>query len=128
MPKIWLPNKVAQEYFSRRQAVGNDPYPDPQSEREEIVHQLWQLRVSVAGWWLEETSVLRDILQKQLEAVPQEALRMQAEAEERERRRATGPIRAQISAGLRDVYSFNKAKRDGRRRLYPASGVEALNE
>lgn len=127
MAKIWLPNSAAQEYFSRRQAVGPDPFPDPQSEREEIVHQLWQLRVTVAGYWLEETSVLRDILQKHLETVPQEALRMQREMEERDRRRAKGPTRAQISEQLRDVYSFNQARKSGSKRVYQGSGVESLN-
>lgn len=126
MAKIWLPNSAAQEYFGRRQAIGRDPFPDPQTEREEIVHQLWQLRVTVAGWELEETGYLRDLLHKYLETQPQEALRMQKEAEERNARRKVGPTRQQISEGLRDVYDFNKVRKSGAKRVYQGSGTEAL--
>lgn len=118
MPKIWLPNSAAKAYFENRQQIGPDPFPEPTSEREEIVHQLWQLRVAVAGWWLEETSVLRDMLHKYLETQPQEAMRMEKEAAERARRRANGPTRQQISESLRDVREFQQARVEGRKRLY----------
>lgn len=125
--KFWLPGTPATHaYFERRQRVGIDPYPTPQTEREEIVHKLWFIGVAVAGWWLEETSVLRDMLHKYEETQAEEAMSMQKQREERLVRQAAGPSRAQISEGLRDIYHFGKAKREGRRRLYPASGTEAL--
>lgn len=128
MPKLWLPQQAAQEYFSRRQSVGPDPFPEPQTEREEIVHQLWQLRISVAGWWTLETSYLRDLLHKYLQEQPAEALRMQKEAEERRERQARGPSRKEISEGLNDLHKFNMVRKSGARRIYLGSGTEALSE
>ncbi len=125
--KFWLPGTPATHaYFERRQRVGIDPFPVPQTEREEIIHKLWWLGIAVAGWWLEETSVLRDMLQKYEQTQAEEAMQMQREREARLVRQAAGPTRAQISEGLRDIYSHGKARREGRRRLYPASGLEAL--
>jgi hypothetical protein len=111
---------------ARRQPIGRDPAPSPRTEREEILHRLWLIRVTVAGAELESTEYLRDLLQKYEETQAKEAERMQAEAAERVRRSLHLPSRAKISEALRDVDSFRKAKRDGRRRLYQGSGVEAL--
>lgn len=124
---IWLyPTPAVQEYMKRRQRVGNDPFPNPETEREEIVHRLWLMSVTVAGWWLEETSVLRDILQKAEVTQKAEAERMEKEAAERIRRSLLLPTQAQISERLRDIWSFNKAKREGRRQVYAGSGTQSL--
>lgn len=117
MPKLWLPQAAAKTYFERRQR-GDDPFPDPQNNREEVIHQLWQCGVMVAGWWTMETEYLRDLLDKYLETQPQEALKMQKEAEERAKRQARGPSKAEISEGLKDVLDFQRAKAEGRKRLY----------
>lgn len=125
--KFWLPGTPAvHAYFESRQQVGRDPFPVPQTEREEIIHKLWAIGVAVAGWWLEETSVLRDMLQKYEVTQAQEAERLLAKKQLRAARMAVGPTRKQISEGLRDIYAFNQAKKTGRRRLYPASGITSL--
>ena len=124
---IWLyPTKATQEYLKRRQRVGPDPYPAPQTEREEIVHKLWLMCVVVAAWWDEETSVLRDICHKAEQTQREEAERMEKEAAERIRRSLLLPSKAQIQEAVKDALEWRKAKRNGVRRIYQGSGVEAL--
>lgn len=125
--KFWLPGSPAvHAYFENRQQVGRDPFPVPQTEREEIIHKLWYLGIGVAGWWLEETSVLRDMLQKYEVTQIQEAEMLLKKKQDRAVRMASQPTKAQVSERLRDVYGYNKAKQAGRRRVYQASGVESL--
>lgn len=125
VPIYLFPSTVA-AFMAARPAIGDDPYPEPTTEREEIVHQLWQLRVTVAGWWLEETSYLRDMLQKYLVIQSAEAVVLEKEAIRKAKARRNGPRPEQISERLRDVLDFNKAKRAGRQRVYQASGTTAL--
>lgn len=125
MAKFWLPQAAAETYFKNRMR-GDDPFPDPQTNREEVVHQLWQCGVMVAGWWLEDTEYLKDLLDKYLETQPQEAIKMHQEALERAERRAKGPTDKQISERLRDIRDFAVAKSEGRKRLYSGSGTEHL--
>lgn len=125
MAKLWLPNSVGQEYQKRRQ-MGADPFPEPKTNREEIVHELWQCGVWVAGWWLEDTEYLKDLLDKYKETQVKEAEQMEKEAAERVRRSLLLPNRAQISERLRDVRDFNQAKREGRKRVYQGSGTQQL--
>ena len=116
---IWLyPTKATQEYLRRRQRQGDDPYPEPQSEREEIMHRFWLIGVTVAGWWLESTEYLRDLLQKYEVTQAQEAEEMERQAAERIRRQLLGPSQEQIAAGLKDVLAFQKRKRSGIRKYY----------
>lgn len=125
--KFWVPGTPATHaYFESRQQLGGDPFPRPQTEREEIVHKLWYLGIGVAGWWLEETSVLRDMLHKYEVTQMQEAEMLLKKKQDRAARMATGPTKKQISERLRDVYGFNQAKKAGRKRVYQASGTEAL--
>ena len=54
------------------QAIPRNPFPDPQTEREELLSILWGLKVLVPATWLLEVSELRDIVQWQIEKVRQE--------------------------------------------------------
>lgn len=124
--KFWLPGTPAvHAYFESRQQATVDPFPSPQTEREEIVHKLWYLGIYTA-WWLEETSVLRDMLQKYEVTQAQEAEMLLKKKQDRAARMASQPTKKQISERLRDVYDYNQAKKAGRKRVYQASGVEAL--
>jgi hypothetical protein len=124
---FWLfPSPAVDAYFERRQRSGADPYPQPQTEREDVLHRLWLTGVIVAGAELEETEYLRDLLQKYEVTQRQEAERMAEERAERVRKSLYLPRPEQISERLRDVMDFNKAKRDGRRRLYAGSGTTSL--
>ncbi len=124
---IWLyPTPATQEYLKRRQRHGDDPFPHPENEREEIMHEFWLISVAVAGWWLEETSYLRDLLQKYKHEAAVEAERMEKEAAERVRRSLLLPSRAQIRDAVKDAIEWRKAKRAGIRRIYQGSGVESL--
>lgn len=51
------------------QTIPNNPFPNPQTEREELLSILWGLKVLVPGTWLLEVSELRDIVQWQIEQV-----------------------------------------------------------
>jgi hypothetical protein len=123
---IFLFDSTVKAFHDARPAIGDDPYPEPQDERQEIVHQLWQLRVAVAGWWTMETDYLRDLLQKYLEVQSAEAVALEKKAVLKAKRKRDGPRPAQITERLKDVWTYNQARKEGRRRQYQASGVTAL--
>lgn len=125
MAKIYLPQSVGQEYFRRRQ-MGADPFPNPQTDREEVVHGLWQAGVWVAGWWLHETEYLKDLLDKYRQTQREENERMEKEAAEKARKKLLGPTRPQISEFLKDLNDFQHAQRAGRKRVYRGSGTQQL--
>ena len=117
MSAIYLPKQTGIEYLKRRQR-GPDPYPDPQTEREAIVHGLWEIGVMVAGWWLLETDHLKDMLGKYRETQQKEAEQMEKDAAERERRKPLQPTSSQRAEFLRGVLASQKRKRDGVRKFY----------
>ena len=51
------------------QTIPRNPFPNPQTEREELLSILWGLKVLVPATWLLEVSELRDIVQWQIEKV-----------------------------------------------------------
>jgi hypothetical protein len=126
VPMYLFPSTVA-AYKAARPPLGPDPFPNPQDEREEVVHQLWQLSIGVAGWWLEETSYLRDLLQKYLVTQAAEAVALEKAAVLRAKRKRDGPRQEQLAAALKDVLDFHKSRKAGRRRVYAGSGTEALS-
>lgn len=120
MATIILPNHVGQQYkaYQARRPKGDDPFPNPQTKREEIVHGLWECGVMVAGWWLHETEQLQDMLDKYRQTQREEAERMEQEAIERTRRELLAPPKAEIAKALKDVLAWQKRKRTGVRKFY----------
>lgn len=130
MATIYLPPEVGQKYkaYQARRPKGNDPFPNPQTDREEIVHGLWECGVMVAGWWLHETEQLRDMLQKYQVTQREEAERMEREEAERIRKKLLEPPPEEIAAAIKDVLNWQKVRRTGARRVYQGSGVTHIGE
>lgn len=120
MATIYLPNRVGQQYqeYQKRRPKGADPFPNPQTEREEIVHGLWEVGVMVAGWWLHETEQLRDMLHKYQQTQREEAEQMEQDKVERESRAHLQPTSVQRAEFLRGVLAAQKRRRDGVRKFY----------
>lgn len=120
MATILLPNHVGIQYkaYQARRPKGPDPFPNPQTNREEIVHGLWECGVMVAGWWLHDTEQLKDMLDKYRQTQREEAERMEQEAIERNRRKLLEPPSAEIAEALKEVLASQKRKRDGVRKFY----------
>ena len=111
---------------NRYQEPGDDPFPVPQDERQEIVHQLWQLRVTVAGWWTMETDYLRDLLQKYIEVQSAEAVVLEKLAILKAKERRNGPRQEQIVERIKEVRAYNQAHREGRKTQYLGAGTQPL--
>lgn len=120
MAKILLPNSVGERYkaYQARRPKGDDPFPNPQTVREEVVHGLWECGVMVAGWWLHETEQLQDMLHKYQQTQREEAERMEQADIERTRRKLLEPPKAEIAEALKEVLASQKRKRDGVRKFY----------
>lgn len=127
MSTIYLPNHVGEEYLKRRQR-GPDPFPNPQTNREEVVHDLWEVGVMVAGWWFLETDYLKDLLDKYRQTQVEEARQMEADRAEKDRRASVHvqPSKETVQEALKDALAYTKRKRNGIRKLYQGSGVESL--
>ena len=120
MSTIILPNHVGQQWkaYQARRPKGDDPFPNPQTKREEIVHGLWECGVMVAGWWLHEDEQLQDMLDKYRQTQREEAERMETEEAERIRRKLLEPPAAEIAEALKDVLAYQKRKRNNVRKFY----------
>jgi len=120
MATILLPGHVGQQYkaYQKRRPKGDDPFPNPQTNREEIVHGLWECGVMVAGWWLHDTEQLKDMLDKYQQTQREEAELMETQEAERIRRKLLEPPEAEIAEALKEVLASRKRRRDGVRKFY----------
>lgn len=82
--------------------------PQPVGERYEIKRRLREIGVFVPDWRTMDISQFREILQWQEEKA----------AKPKPPKPAPTMSREQIIIGLRDYRDFQKARREGRRRLY----------
>lgn len=92
--------------------IGRRPFSNPQNEREELLNELWDLRVSLPGAGQMETEFIRDVVQRARTKHKEEVARELAAA----------PVKRlsdeQVAIGLREYIAQRDARLGGRKVYY----------